>query len=111
MKKGNVANFLLLAFLGVMLLAPDVFASAQNLPWEGPLDKVKESVTGPVAFVISLLGVVGAGAMLIFGGEIGTFLKVLIFIVLVISLIIMANNFLAMYSTSGAVISVVSAFR
>ncbi|MEX3606111.1 MAG: TrbC/VirB2 family protein [Burkholderia sp.] len=29
-----------------------------GLPWEGPLNKLKQSIRGPVAFVIALLGII-----------------------------------------------------
>ncbi|ENZ8598209.1 TrbC/VirB2 family protein [Klebsiella pneumoniae] len=29
-----------------------------GLPWEGPLTKLKQSISGPVAFVIALLGII-----------------------------------------------------
>lgn len=34
-----------------------------GLPWEGPLTKLKQSISGPVAFVIALLGIVGIGRL------------------------------------------------
>lgn len=38
-----------------------------GLPWEGPLIKLKRSISGPVAFVIALLGIIACGATLIWG--------------------------------------------
>lgn len=93
---------ILLCILGITV----AFASTTGagLPWESPLDTIKASITGPVAFVISLLAIIGAGAGLVFGGEISGFLKTLIYIVLVIALIIGATNLMSMFSSSGAII-------
>lgn len=87
------------------ILGVELFASSTGLPWEGPLTLVVNSVTGPVAFGISVIAVVSAGAMLIFGGEIAGFLKGIIILALVISLIVLAVNVLStVFGTSSALI-------
>lgn len=78
--------------------------SGAGLPWEGPLETIKQSISGPVAFVVSLLALIGAGAGLIWGGELSGFIKTLIYVVVVIALIVGANSFLSMFTTSGALI-------
>ena len=95
--------------LGVILitsLAPDVAwaASSGGLPWETPLQTLRDSITGPVAYAISLMGVVAAGAALVFGGEINDFIRRIIVLVLVISLIIFSTNILSTLFNAGAVI-------
>lgn len=95
MKKNNVGNFFLLAMFGLLVLAPDVFASSTGLPWEDPLSAMVDSIKGPVAFGISVIAIVAAGAGLIFGGEISGFLKTSIILALVISLIVLAVNVLS----------------
>jgi len=95
MKKFNI-KYILLTLLATMLLSPELMAAgAAGMPWEGPLTLIIASITGPVAFAISIIGIVAAGAMLIFGGEIGQFLKTIIILVLVIALIVTATNFLS----------------
>lgn len=96
MKKTNM-KYILLALFATILLSPDLMAAGAGgaMPWEGPLTIVVTSITGPVAFGISVIGIVAAGAMLIFGGEIGQFLKSSIILVLVIALIVLATNFLS----------------
>ena len=43
-----------------------------NLPWEGPLTTLVTSLTGPVAYAISVIAIVALGATLAFrGGEMG----------------------------------------
>ena len=63
----------LMAVLGLMLLTPHAaFASEGTggaLPYESWLTNLRNSVTGPVAFSIALIGIVVAGGVLIFGGD------------------------------------------
>jgi type IV secretory pathway VirB2 component (pilin) len=78
---------LLLLAMFMVLLPLEVWA-ADPLPFEGPLDALKAAVTGPIAGGLSLMGIVAAGAMLIFGGDFSGFMRSLVFLVLVISIIV-----------------------
>jgi|SRR5258708_23950711 len=51
--------------IGITFLPADATASTGGggLPWESPLTTLKTSLTGPVAFVISILGIVGCGGV------------------------------------------------
>jgi len=92
-------------FASETALAAGQGGSAQGLPWEGPLEMLKNSISGPVAFVIALLGIIACGATLIWGGEISEFTRRIIYVVLVICLIVFANSMLGtLFSTQGAVI-------
>ena len=75
-----------------------------GLPWEGPLDKLRRSFSGPVAFVIALLGIIACGSTLIWGGEISEFPRRIIYVVLVVCLIVFANTLLTGALFSGATI-------
>lgn len=75
-----------------------------GMPWESGLETIQQSLTGPVAKAICLIGIVGAGAMLIWGGEISGFLKTVVYIVLVICLILGGNIILNTVSGSSALI-------
>lgn len=91
-----------------LLLAADLAAAATGtgLPWEGPLSTLANSVTGPIAFAVSMIAIVIAGGVLIFGGELNQFARVAIFIVLVLGMVVGAANFLStMFGTTGAVIA------
>ncbi|AGF75409.1 TrbC/VirB2 family protein [Bartonella vinsonii] len=99
------AVLLLFLILGDIAYASDATSGGgASLPWEAPLEKLKKSVSGPVAFVVSLLGLVAGGATLIFGGEVSEFVKRIIYLVLVISVIVFANTLLTGALFSGAVI-------
>ena len=80
-------------------------SSSGGVPWEDPLSKVVDSVTGPVAFGVSVLAIVAAGITLVFGGEISGFIKTIIYIALVIALIVGATNVLSsLFGISSTII-------
>ncbi len=79
-------------------------AGGGGLPYEAWLTKLQESLTGPVAFSVSLIGIVGAGGVLIFGGELNAFLRTLVFIVLVMALLVGANTMMSGLFGTGAVV-------
>jgi type IV secretion system protein TrbC len=78
-----------------------------GLPWEAPLTTLSNSVSGPVAYGASLIGLVGAGGVLIFaGGMINEFLRAVLFLVLVIALVISGKNTLTAFGfAAGATVS------
>lgn len=96
----------LLALMALCLLAPQhAFASegtGGSLPYESWLTSLRNSVTGPVAFTVSVVGIVVAGAVLIFGGELNGFFRTLIFIVLVMALLVGAQNMMSTFFGRGA---------
>jgi len=73
-----------------------------GLPWETPLTTLSNSVTGPVAYSVSLIGIVGAGGILIFaGGQVNEFLRAVLFCVLVIAFIIAAKKYTHFFRIRG----------
>jgi len=100
--------FMALAFI---FIAHPAFAStSSDLPFVSPLSSLKDAVSGPVAFAISLIGIVVAGGVLIFGGELNAFFRSMIFLVLVVSIIVGANSLLTNFfgASVGAEITGVS---
>jgi type IV secretory pathway VirB2 component (pilin) len=98
----------------VMLLAADAHAAAGaggGLPYEDWMTRIRQSITGPVAFGISIIAIVAAGAMLIFGGDMNGFMKTLVFIVLVLAFVIAAQNTLSAITGTGAVIAEAASFN
>ncbi len=94
---------LLALFCAMPVLASET--STGVLPYESWLSTLQKSLTGPVAFSISLIGIVSCGATLIFaGGEIGRFLRTLIYLVLVMTLLVGANSLMTRFF-NGAVIA------
>ncbi|MDR8093099.1 TrbC/VirB2 family protein [Burkholderia gladioli] len=91
----------------LLLLPEHAHASSSSgggLPYEGWLANLRASVTGPVAFTLSLLGIVIAGGVLIFGGDLNGFFRTLVFLILVMSLLVGAQNFMSSFFGQGAVI-------
>ena len=90
-------------------LFPDLALAAATAggitEWETPLTKVVTSITGPVAFGISAIGVVASGGMLMWGGEINEFGRRIIMVVLVIALIVTATNLLSTLFGVGALVA------
>lgn len=107
----SVLTFLLALFAVALCLVPEMAFAADagpgggsGLQWEGPIGRIRDSIAGPVAFAIALLGIVVCGAMLIWGGEISEFVRRLIMLVLVICLIVFANSILTGALFSGAMV-------
>ncbi|MGF6175497.1 TrbC/VirB2 family protein [Ensifer sp. 4252] len=93
-----------------LIAAPSLFASAApvlagsggGLPWEGPLEQIQESITGPVAGYIALAAVAIAGGMLIFGGELNDFARRLMYVVLVAGILLGATQIVGLFGATGA---------
>ena len=95
--------FILGLFCASLFRIDPAFASSSgSLPWEGPLQAIQESLTGPVASSIALAAVAVAGAMLIFGGELNDFARRMAYIVLVLGVLLGASTIVGLFSASGA---------
>jgi len=102
-----------IVMLGLLVLACVIFAShvhasvgsGGGLPYEDGLTSLRSSVTGPVAFTLSIVGIVVAGSILIFGGDLSGFFKTLLFLILVISLLVGAQNTMSSFFGRGAEIA------
>ena len=97
---------LLIAYL---LLVPGYAYAAEgtggSLPYEPWLVNLRNSVTGPVAFALSLLGIVVSGGTLILGGDLNGFFRSLMFLVLVMALLVGAQNMMSSFFGRGAEIA------
>jgi type IV secretion system protein VirB2 len=95
--------------VGVVLSdAPIAHASAGGgggLPYESALMKLQQSATGPVAFVLSILGIVVAGGTLIFGGDLSGFFRTMVILVLVIGILVSSVNVLQTLFGTGAMVA------
>jgi len=107
-------GYLAFSFLALaVLVAPEhayATGTSGDLPYEDWLEKLRNSVTGPVAFAISIIGIVVAGGVLIFGGDLNGFFRTLIFLVLVMALIVGANNIMSTFFGSSAELAQVLQF-
>ena len=94
---------LLSGIASILVLEPAIASSSGGLPWETPLEKLKDSITGPVAGIVALVAVATAGLMLVFGGELSDFTKRLVYLVGVLGLLLGAGTLLGgLGLTSGA---------
>jgi len=97
-----------IAVFSLMALPESSLASVGtggSLPYESWLTALRSSVTGPVAFALSIIGIVVAGGVLIFGGDLNGFFRTLIFIVLVMALLVGAQNMMSNFFGTGAEIA------
>ncbi|SEI19342.1 type IV secretion system protein VirB2 [Rhizobium tibeticum] len=99
-------RFLRLGIIGalicVSLAGPARAGSGGSLPWEGPLEQIQQSITGPVAGYIALAAVAIAGGMLIFGGELNDFARRLVYVVLVAGILLGATTIVGLFGSTGA---------
>ena len=97
-----------LFFLILSLWITDLSLAATgsgSLPWESPLGMIKDSLTGPVAVLISLIAIVVCGVALIFGGDFSGFVRSLINVVIVISIVLGSSSLITrLFGVSGALL-------
>lgn len=90
----------------LVVASPVLASSGGSLPWEGPLEQIQQSITGPVAGYIALAAVAIAGGMLIFGGELNDFARRLVYVVLVAGILLGATTIVGLFGSTGASIGV-----
>lgn len=75
------------------------------MPWESPLHTIAASLTGPVAFSVSIIGIFATGATLLWGGEMNEFARRAALMGLVVAVIVFATNIMSSaFGITGAVI-------
>ena len=93
-----------LAILAVIVMSDPAFASSGGgLPWETPLNKVKDSLSGPVALAVGVIAFFAGGAMLVFGGEMTDFARRSALVVLACGFLLGGSNLLTtLYGTTSS---------
>jgi type IV secretion system protein VirB2 len=92
-------------FLFLVLSGSAIAATQTGLPWEGPLETIKNSLTGPIAFYISLIAIAITGSVLAFGGNLEGFAQKAVYLALGISVTVFASNLLSSaFNMNGAII-------
>ncbi len=101
---------LLSAAVMCFLISTEVLAGpgeGGKLPYESWLNNLRASATGPVAFAFGIIGIVVAGGILIFGGDLNGFFRTMLVIVLVMALLVTANNIMSdLFGTSAEIATV-----
>jgi type IV secretion system protein VirB2 len=75
-----------------LALAPPAYAAGSGMPWEGPLEQIVDSITGPVARAAAVIAIVIAGVTIIFS-EGGGGVRKLAFVGLGIAIMFAAVSF------------------
>lgn len=96
-------------FLFVLFALPEqVYASQGSgggLPYEPFLDRLRASVTGPVAYILSLVGILVGFGGLLFGSDLNGIFRVLLMLILLISVLVGAQNMMSGFFGVGAEIA------
>ena len=69
MLKRNSRPMLRIALIGMVIAgmtASQAYASGSGMPWEGPLEQVVDSITGPVARAAAVIAIIIAGIAIMF---------------------------------------------
>lgn len=87
-------RLLSIAAFGIALLAcaAPAYAAGSGMPWEGPLQQIVDSITGPVARAAAVVAIVIAGVTIIFS-EGGGGVRKLAFVGLGIAIMFAAVSF------------------
>jgi type IV secretion system protein VirB2 len=95
------SNMMIGAVLGLALtLAAQALAAGSGMPWEEPLQKVLESVQGPVAKIVAVIIIIVTGLTLAFGETAGGFRR-LIQIIFGLSIAFAASSFFLSFFSFG----------
>ena len=82
------------------LLSAPAYAAGSQMPWEAPLQKVLDSVEGPVAKIMAVIIIITTGLTLAFGDSSGGFRK-LIQIIFGLSIAFAASSFFLSFFSFG----------
>lgn len=101
----RINNRILYLFIFIGLSVEPVFASAADgsMPWEGPLQKIMDSISGPVAKICGVIVIVIAGLGIAFG-ESGSGVRRIFQIVFGLAIAFSAASIIAsLYHPAGGV--------
>jgi type IV secretion system protein VirB2 len=88
------------ALSAAALVASQAQAAGSGMPWEEPLQKVLESVQGPVAKIVAVIIIITTGLTLAFGETAGGFRR-LIQIIFGLSIAFAASSFFLSFFSFG----------
>ena len=83
-----------------LLTAAPAHASGSSMPWEEPLQKILESIEGPVAKIVAVIIIITTGLTLAFGDTAGGFRR-LVQIVFGLSIAFAASSFFLSFFSFG----------
>ena len=88
------------ALVAAALVAAQAQAAGSGMPWEEPLQRVLESVQGPVAKIVAVIIIIVTGLTLAFGETAGGFRR-LIQIIFGLSIAFAASSFFLSFFSFG----------
>lgn len=86
--------------LAAILIAGPAQAAGSSMPWEAPLQKILDSVEGPVSKIVAVIIIIVTGLTLAFGETSGGFRR-LIQIVFGLSIAFAASSFFLSFFAFG----------
>lgn len=84
--------------LALVVASASVMAAGTQFPWDSPLAKLSQNLTGSTSSSIALIGLFVAGGALVFGGDLGDFAKRVTWMTLAISLMLSGGAFINILS-------------
>jgi type IV secretion system protein TrbC len=87
-------------FAATVVIASAAEAAGSGMPWEQPLQKVLDSVQGPVAKIVAVIIIITTGLTLAFGETAGGFRR-LIQIIFGLSIAFAASSFFLSFFSFG----------
>ncbi|MBN9147116.1 MULTISPECIES: TrbC/VirB2 family protein [unclassified Nitrobacter] len=97
--RSHLAEATALATVTLLMAAP-AHASGSSMPWEEPLQKILESIEGPVAKIVAVIIIITTGLTLAFGDTSGGFRR-LVQIVFGLSIAFAASSFFLSFFSFG----------
>jgi type IV secretory pathway VirB2 component (pilin) len=83
-----------------ILTASSAWAAGSGMPWEAPLERILESVQGPVAKIVAVIIITVTGISLAFGDTSGGFRK-MVQVVFGLSIAFAASSFFLSFFSFG----------
>jgi type IV secretion system protein TrbC len=88
----------------ILVGTPPAYAAGSGMPWEAPLQKILDSIEGPVAKMVAVVIIIGTGLSLAFGDMSGGFRR-LVQVVFGLSIAFAATSFfLSFFSFAGGAV-------
>jgi type IV secretion system protein TrbC len=88
------------ALFWLMTLSPLSLASA--MPWDTPLSRLAQNLTGPTSQSVGLIALFVAGGALAFGGTLSDFGKKITWMTLAFSLMLSGGSFINLFTNGVA---------
>ncbi|WP_088343848.1 MULTISPECIES: TrbC/VirB2 family protein [Rhodomicrobium] len=98
------ARLSLAAMALALLSASPAYGAGSGMPWEAPLQKILDSIEGPVAKMVAVIVIIGTGLSLAFGDMSGGFRR-LVQVVFGLTIAFAATSFfLSFFAFAGGAV-------